>query len=78
MDTIRIPSKYAFIFSLIAFSIAALSISGVILKTDLTGQVFWCSIWCLVGIAWLTGLVHARRKETNTESFKDAHQDIES
>ncbi len=65
MKHVTIPSTTAFYFSLIAFLIAALSLTGIVLKTDLTGRVIWGVIWGLIGVGWLLGIVRSRRKTTN-------------
>lgn len=62
MKFVKVPSTWAYYFSLIAFLIAALSITGVVLKTDLTGRVIWCAIWGTIGVAWLLGIVRSRKK----------------
>ena len=61
MTDIRISGKSAFFYALIAFLIAALSITGIILKTDLEGRVIWTVVWGLVGVAWLAGIVRSRK-----------------
>lgn len=62
MKFVKVPSGWAYCFSLIAFLIAALSITGVVLKIDLTGRVIWCVIWGAIGVAWLLGIVRSRKK----------------
>ena len=61
MKFVKIPWRWAYFFSLIAFLIAALSITRIVLKTDLTGRVIWCMIWGMIGFAWLTGIVRSRK-----------------
>lgn len=67
MSDIRVPEKSAFIYSLIAFCIAALSITGIILQTDLVGRVIWTIVWGLIGIAWLAGILRSRRRRSTQE-----------
>lgn len=61
MSKLQIPSSHAYLYSLISFFIAALSLSGVILKTDLTGRIIWCCIWGIVGLFWLFGIVKSTK-----------------
>lgn len=65
MTDIRIPEKSAFIYALIAFLIAALSITGIILKTDLEGRVIWTLVWGFIGVAWLIGIVRSRKNKAS-------------
>ncbi len=67
MKSVKVPSRWAYCFSLVAFLIAALSITGIVLKTDLTGRVIWCLIWGMIGVAWLMGLVRSRKKTATND-----------
>ena len=49
----RISPRLSLVMAAIAFVVAALSASGLILATDTTGRIIFTAVWAFLGIVWL-------------------------
>ena len=62
MNQSKNSTLYFLILSISALSIALIFISGIVLKTDLTGRIIIGSIWLIVSIGWLGKYFHTRKQ----------------
>lgn len=57
----QIPPRLSVLMAIIAFLVAAVPATGLVMKSDPAGRFFFTVVWILVGIAWLGQLLQAKK-----------------
>ena len=55
------PPGFYLILAVVCFAIAAISLTGFVLKGDSTGQLIFGAVWVFVGFGWIGRAIRARR-----------------
>lgn len=52
---------FYFVLAVVCFAIAAVSLSGVVMRNDATGQIVFGTVWIMVGLGWVARALRSRR-----------------
>jgi hypothetical protein len=66
MGNWRVSPALSVVFALLAWAIATVSFSGIILAEDLTGRMIFGAVGTLIGVVWWGQYVQAKKKTSSS------------